>query len=652
MAISDQLSDGSATFVTGMDSYSQPFQLELSAYVAGMNVTCRGGIVKTRPGSRTMFRLPEGNLQGMTLFTPTSGYPYLVCAVEGEIYVSASPFNTYTKLEGIQFNPQSKFVCFASCLQTTAYDNNGELYFLDIPKSVLVMQDGNTRAAFWDGSTARHLDPTYSSGEVTEEGKDETPIGLWSVWSNNRLWVSRGNQIFASDIGNPLKFTEAQYINEARAFYLPSTCTGMVETPDQEGILMFTESEAIYLQSSIQNRLQWLSTPGFQRTILHKIGCVAPRSIVTQYGLIWWFSAKGLISLDAAIRSNATSKITIEDNEMMASKYAIGSDLSGICGASHENFLLMSVPHGDRENTHTWALDQDPFNQSQANAWAGFWTGWRPVCWASGQIFSEERTFMASRDYDGANRVWEAFTDDFTDNGTPIECYLQTREYTFNTPDRKRFEYAEIFACEVYGPVELAVFVAGQKGAYQKICSKSMIASPGQVIYGQKYGPDEDPEVEEVPLLLGNRPQFRTIKTAELGSPSDCNACGVESTIPNNIDRAFSLLVVWHGQMAVNAIRMFARQDAENFGGACEDDEIAPRSLNFEGCASNESLFIQSSPFERYESTTEQCLNVEGQEDPVCATATATTIISQEAANRLAIISAREKAAYIATHQS
>jgi hypothetical protein len=644
MPDSGQLTDGSSSFVTGMDSYSQPLQLEATAYVAGQNITCRGGVAKTRPGSRSLLRLPDGNSQGMTLFSPASGYPYQVAAVDGKIYVSAPPFKTYTQLSNLQFAPFSRFVSFTTCLQSTSYNDLGEITFLAQPKAVLIMQDGLTRAAMWDGSVSRHLNPTQSGEEITPEGLDETPIGLWSVWSNNRLWVSRENQVFASDIGNPLKFTETQYINEARAFYLPSSCTGMVETTDQDGIIVFTENEGIFIRSSIQNRFQWLSTVDFQKTVLPNIGCIAPRSITTQYGLIWWYSPKGLMSLNSAIRANLSSKLSIQDNEMMASKYAVGSDLSRICGVSHENYMLMSVPYGDAYNTHTWALDQDPFGNegADANSWASYWTGWRPVCWAHGQVFSEERTFFASKDYDGGNRIWEAFVQEPTDNGTPIECFLQTKEYAFGNGDRKRFEYAEIYACEIYGPVEFGVFVAGQKGGFQKIMEKRIVASEGQVIYGTEYG-DAVGDLN----FFGNRPQFRTIKTGELNNPNECNACGVESVIPNNIDRAFSLLIVWHGALGVNGLRVFARPDAENYGGACEDDEVGPRTLSFDGCGSSESLFVQNGPFIPVSATKIECVEKEGEDVEYCAEATVTTILSEAAADRLATIAAIQKASWL-----
>jgi hypothetical protein len=587
-------------------------------------------------------RLPDGNLQGLTLFTPSTGYPNLVAAVDGLIYTSQSPFTEYTLLTGVAFSNIAKVVQFTECLQSTDYDEEGAITFLESPVKVLVMQDGLSRAGMWNGTTARQLNPTRSNAldGGTVEGLDETPIGLWSVWSNNRLWVSIDNKILASDIGNPLKFTETQYINEARAFYLPSKCTGLVETTDQNGILVFTENEGIFIRSSIQNRYEWLSTPEFQKTILPKVGCVAPKSIVTQYGFIWWMSGSGLMSLDNAMRLNVTSRMVSQDNEMMASKFGVGSDLSGVCGVSHENFLLMSVPFGDTYNAHTWALDQDPFSKADTNSWAGFWTGWRPVEWVNGRVLSEERTFFISKDYDGGNRIWEAFLPSFDDNGTPIECWVHTKDYTFGSGDRKKFQYAEFYLQEVYGPVELGAWVTGQRGAFQKIYEQRLVASQGQVFYGVDYGGEELDN-----LLAGNRPQFRTVKTGELDTPTECNACGVESDIPTTIDRAFSLLIVWHGRLAINGIRLFAYTEPENYGGGCAQDEVEPRTLSFSGCGSSSEYHVDGSPLPVQTATATECVVTDGN-DGACATATVRTVLSQEAAGRLAVIAAREKASW------
>jgi len=211
----DILLDGDDYLALGADQFTNPQKLPNGKYVSGVNVTCRGGIVQTRPGSNTLMTLPDGNLQGCTLFKPASGVVHLVAAVNGVVYVSPYPFIEYRVLPNIQFALNSQYVAWAVCLKSTDYTPEGVLYFIDNPYSVLIMQDGLTRAAYWDGSNSGHLDPTKSTvvsggGEIiTQPGKDGTPVGLWMCWANNRLWVSRGNQIFASDIGNPTKFTES-----------------------------------------------------------------------------------------------------------------------------------------------------------------------------------------------------------------------------------------------------------------------------------------------------------------------------------------------------------------------------------------------------------------------------------------------------------
>src|SRR5664279_3368616 len=206
--------------------------------------------------------------------------------------------------------------------------------------------------------TATLIPTTSPNPNSTIPGYDETKIGLWMAWSNNRLWVSRGNQVFASDIGNPLKFTEAQYLNEARAFYLPNECTGITPTPDNTGILCFTLYEGVFIKSSVQDRTQWLSQADgvMQNTMLPHTGCTSHRSLVTQYGLLWWFTKSGLINLNAAMRENASSKFEATDFEMFDSKYYMGTNLDSVCGVAHENFLLESVASGDKLNRHTWVL--------------------------------------------------------------------------------------------------------------------------------------------------------------------------------------------------------------------------------------------------------------------------------------------------------
>lgn len=626
------------TFIMGANQFIFNQNLAAGYYESGENVMCRGGLIQPRPGTNSILTLPDGLFQGLTLFKPASGIPYLLAAVSGKIYASAYPFTEFSQLSGFQFSETAANIAWATCLKSTDYTVDGELYFLDNPYSVLMIQDGFTRCGVWDGITAKHLNPTPSGGTVTQPDRDGTPIGLWMIWANNRLWVSRGNQVFASDIGNPEKFTEAQYLNEGRAFYLPDVCTGIAATTDNQGIVCFTEQTGTFIQSSIQDRTQWLATPEFQKDILPNVGCVAPRSIVSQYGTLWWYSARGLINQDDALKANITSRLDVKDQAMAGTKANMSFDLSGICSSSYENMILASVPWGDRYNRRTMVLDQAPMglDGSNVNAWAGYWTGWRPIEWASGVINGEERVFFGSVDYDGKNRIWELGAERREDNGTPITWHFVTRAHNFGHLDYKVFNYADMDIVGLRGKASVMAAVSGVRGGWQKILSKDMVATRGQVYFDSEYG-------EGGHVLAGSRAQTRYVRTQSASTVNECNSVCVESdTVSGFIDKAFSLLIMGSGEFGVSAVRLIASNYPNVFNGTCENNEEGFRLLNDFGCGSRDG-FITTNPFETYTATETFSAVDECSGKEFTATETATSIISQTDAKNKSLAAAKAK---------
>lgn len=627
-------SDGGDSFLFGADSSVFPANIGNGSYVMSMNTINRGGVIQTRPGSASLIfeeDIPGDNIQGMVLFQPSSGLPSLVFMVDGLVYYSPHPFKEYHQLEDLQFSAYSKYAAFEACVQSTYYDGSGILKQLDQPKNILIIQDGNTRAAYWDGAEAAHINPTPSDQEFTQEDRDGTPVGLWMKWSNNRLWVSRKDMLFASDIGNPLKFTETQYLNEARAFFLPGPCTGIVETPDQTGILVFTPEAGVFLRSAIQDRTLWLETPEFQKTVLPSIGCVSPRSIVQQHGLIWWMTPRGLISLNDAAKLNISSRLSTEDQEMACSKANMSHDISMVCGSFFDNFIFHAVPVGDKYNTRIHVMDQAPMDEAEVNSWCGYWEGWRPVEFARIVTGSEERVFCISKDLDGVNRIWELFLKDRTDNGIPITSYVETKLHLFDSRDYKKFQYAEIEAVGIKGYTSFLLAAAGIKGAFQPIGTKEVISTIGQVYSDEEYGDGDDDN-----RFFGAKPQMRIIRSKEGSDPSDCNADCVESDKRGLIDKGFALLIVWSGIAGISAYRIFAKLETDAPMGRCEDDETGVNLLTPEGCSSDEE-FSTSVPFTIYEAeeTYEQ--------DDVSETETASSVISQADADRKATAKAKWK---------
>lgn len=635
---------GDDSFILGMDSFTLPSKLLPGEYQIAMNTINRGGVIQTRPGSQPLpMTIPSGPLvkiQGITMFKPSGQTnPALVFMIDGLVFYSYPPFETAVGLTNLQFDPDSKFVAWASCVQSTYYDEDGVLLNLDVPKNVLVIQDGNTRAGYWDGTVNRHLNPTKSPTDVTVEGLDETPMGLWMKWSNNRLWVSRGAQVFASDIGNPLKFTETQYLNEARAFYLNGDCTGIAETPDRQGIICFTSTSGSLILSSIQDRTLWLSTPGLQREIMPNLGCLAPRSIVNQYGMLWWYSAKGLVNLDDALNVYITSKVNTRDNEMFQSKYTMNPNVETVAGSCIENFLLHAVPVESNENTRIHVMDQAPLaDEGPVGVWPSYWTGWRPVEFATGIINGTDRIFTISRDYDDTPRIWQLFREDKTDGGMPITSFVVTKQEFFgDSRDYKRFKYADIELRNISGATAMAVGVSGLKGGFQQIMEKDLSAINGQVYHDQLYGLSHN--------FAGSRPQTRIVRTIDMPNPSDCNSECIESENRGLIDKAFSLIIIWSGIAGVSAYRMFAQYEPQANGnqGICEDNETGEnRLVNPYGCGI-EGIFSSQTPFTTYYATATFLYTVTlgGIDFPVNYTTTESSIISQVDADRKALAKAK-----------
>jgi hypothetical protein len=79
------------------------------------------------------------------------------------------------------------------------------------------------------------------------------------------------------------------------------------------------------------------------------------------------------------------------------------------------------------------------------------------------------------------NRLWEAFFPDRPHDGCPITWYAETRAHTMGLAYKlKDFRYADIFACELLGTVDIAVFWAGgHRGKYKRILTKRINATRG-----------------------------------------------------------------------------------------------------------------------------------------------------------------------------
>lgn len=520
-----------------------------------INTVNKGGIINTRPGYETKVRLPDGKAQGMTSFTPTEGELSLIAAVSGRIYVSQFPFTTYTMLSGISFDPFVDHVVFQEATQAKIGAT-----IID-PRAILIMQDGVSRAAYYDGAIARHLDP----GGTT----NETISGLWMAWIGNRLWVSRGRQLFASDIFDPLHFNETTYIGGGGSFQAMDgdIITGLARTADSRSLLVFTIHNTTVIQAGITDRASWPTVQNFISLLFPGVGCAAGKSIFYNDGELWWWSVEGVRRFTAVGAAIANSSNSVSSIEMKRSFDNLSHRVQNrVCGFAFSTFLGFSVPSGDVFNRHTWVIDTSTNSQLTSNspiAWLGIWMGTRPVEWVTANVQGKDRAFYISQDYCGV-RIWEAFMPDRTDNGGRIYCSVEFPGLAFNEPTAyKKFLFTAYFLSFVSGNVSLTADYRGDWGCWKRLADLNLCST------------DCFTEI----ICDGNNPtvmnQNRYFKTQE----AEHVCLSEEGSFSENIGTFFQNRLRWYGKSAVRIYKSQAQQYQENSLGECSESDVECKEL-------------------------------------------------------------------------
>jgi hypothetical protein len=562
-----------------------------------------------------------GQPRGITIFVDVNGVTYLVIAVGTQIlytpYPFKAPFQPVPNLSFVGLGP----VCFVRCIQGVIQNADGSLTDID-PVPILMIQDGVSRAAYWDGKNSRHLDPTkpVSPAGVQLGGPSEAPIGLWSAWSGNRYWVSNGPRVRASDLLNPYKFTEENILQEGGFLQFPAPITAMTNTWDFTELLVYTGHTTSTLQSSLLDRTQWATTQAFQKVVFSNIGAVGGNAVTTQWGMTWWYSHDGLMSLDEGLRAMQSSKITFRDREMAWSKGNISpGSKTNIAMGSFENLLLISVPSGDVYNSHTWVMDEAPLDVLTywgyfgLPSWSGIWEGVRPVAWTRAIVNGIERVFCISQDYPNLNdalqtpknNVWEAITEMRADKSVdiglvphvrPIQCSLETKLIGYDGT-YKFFRFAEIYLDNLEGEIDLTVSYAPRRGGYKQILTKHIIASDWLVqnpLVPIIVGPTPSvPAISDPYSVFDVRPQSRVVRTiSEAKSYTGPNTgddvwqsvqTSANVPFPRQKDYAFSLLIQWTGRLSVSSVRMYFDPEEQEVEGIAEVDEGTDRFVDYAG---------------------------------------------------------------------
>lgn len=637
-----RLFDYDGTFFLGCDSSKDPNQVRLGGYWHGINTINIGGLLSCRPGYKCIVQLPQGKLQGAAIFRPALGFEQMLVVVDGAVYVAEFPFKTFRLLTNVLMLPYAKQVYFQQAVQSAerrTTDQNSAINIID-PRNVIFIQDGFTAPAFYDGSQSGHI----------RDQEFETPIGGPMAWVGDRLWVARGNEVFASDISNPFSFREQTYPGGITSFQFGGDVTAMIKIPSIEfpQLLVFTEADVSLLQSDIRDRTLWATTDGFQREIAN-VGCPSNRSLVSHFGRLSWMSNSGVAIFDASTLGKLSSRLPIRDNELMTSKTILADDLSLVAGAAHSQYLLFSVPAADSYNAQTWCLNNaslETLSDDSGPSWAGLWLGTRPVEWVYGTIAGHERAYHVSFDEDGQNRLWETFLPVRLDNGCPIMWAAFTRSYfgptgqSGKTPGLDcRFKFADVGLVGVEENLDVGIFYAGGlRGAFKPVYTKRINVERGSLKFDQ--------EITMTTKLFAYKPQSRIVRTVDanqLSVDEETGSCPPESDKLEGVDESFQLLLVFHGPGAIRYIKTYALSEDEDFNGgapeACENQ--APfNAIRFDGVGVTATEYAEALaeltafPIRRY--TANRTASVTQDGFTAIGVGFSESIVTQEAAERVA----------------
>jgi hypothetical protein len=403
------------------------------------------------------------------------GYPLQVA---GKNYnITAKSGSTLTA-ENVDDTPAAVIPSGSTVIYLDVNDPTIGISYMIQAEDFLIAQDGYSLPFIWDGST----------GARANSSKLQVPVGTIMAYGRGRLWVAvGGNRFVGSDIvygpsGTEaydkrdaiLWFQENSFLQGGGSFTAPGEISAMqfissLDASSGQGPLMIFTETAICSVSAPSSREAWaLVTDPIQTISLLANGATSFYATVpTTNGDIFYRSLDGLRSFFVARREFGTwgnTPISSEIENLFA-----GDDPEALRYTSaivFDNRLLFTG--SSRPDTYGpyWkgigALDFDGLTSIFSKSppvYDGIWTGVDPLWLYKSKYGRTERAFMAVRNDDGLNELWEISKADKFDNTTGrIKWRWYSRAFTFRSPlEMVRLENCELFPREVVGDVDLTL---------------------------------------------------------------------------------------------------------------------------------------------------------------------------------------------------
>jgi hypothetical protein len=489
----------------GVSSAVQPELLPPGQFAWGMNIAIRGGKPHTRPSIIERMTLPSGLHQASSYFGVQDGM--IVTSIDGRIYRLRIGNNTFS-YENIPLGFVNSGIIKQAWMQQTIES--------------LVIQDGQSNAIIYNGSTARRA------------GSDEVPRGTAMAYGNGRLWVAiNKKELVAGDIrtrtaGSELFFTETNYLSGGGSLYFPRGITGLEFIPvtgaaDFGTLIVFGRDYAESIRADVTSRDMWPQMAGFVTNVFRDIGCAGDWSIVQVNQDLYWRDARGDIrSLANAISTNSSPGSTPVSREVQRI-VAFDSDqlLQWVSAIYFDNRLLMTAsPYLNRQAGISFkdivALDFSPISTMQLKAppaYDGTWTGIPGAAQlVTGEFDGVNRAFCISSGEDGQNRLWEILTtgrdDVYLSCGSsavnePVTTLIEYPSVDFGAKkNRKRIERLDVYLSGIDGELDMVAYwrtdntQKWSRWDEKQVCAKTTDAAVNTPHTWKNLLPEQRPQIK------------------------------------------------------------------------------------------------------------------------------------------------------------
>lgn len=446
---SELLSDGTVSWIGGMDTSRNPTEISQTQYQKGSNViipSSLGGI-KVRFGlhcchleyddefTKEIYR--NGNVQGAGSFSVNDRI-YLICLVDGYVLKFTKTAGKRYFVENLNCNNQntaSRCNGWVITIPNGCIVNNG----FDLP--IIVTQDGARR----------------SKPENNEIG-----IGQMGVYVQHRLFYvdQSGRRILASDFNQPTKFTLED--TNIFGFMCPDQDETIVAITKQKSILgtvdggnlIWSSNRDIYSADIRGTRSDWANTGSRVGKVTETIPGVSAVSSYSfePFNTNIYFRNQQFGMADVKQSEYQFTNLDVMNSQAIEASYYFDNDTDWMldrCWTKSCNKRLFTTVAPERNDEgyvfwngllsfHPSALYSN--QQAAPRRFESVFTGVRPWCLTVINQDNKRDTLMIhSFDKDGVTRLYEMDEDsdyDTNESGhiVEIEGFIETRAYNFGSP--------------------------------------------------------------------------------------------------------------------------------------------------------------------------------------------------------------------------